>query len=169
MCVNYGIFTYSFLRLKMTKNEKTKKTINEKLGRIQSIPDGLFFDCVADAEKYYKIKKLRMYYNGRVHTRTGQTFIREIGLEESIRKRISEASKRKRPNRSKTTTPENVKKQISETMNQYLGKIKSIPDNIVFDNPLQVFEYYGIRAVRKYYNGNIHKKTGQTFIRVKTA
>lgn len=45
-------------------------------------------------------------------------------------------------------------------------QVKSIPDNIVFNSVKEASIYYNINrtALHIYYNGKIHKKTGQTFV-----
>ena len=49
------------------------------------------------------------------------------------------------------------------------GKIKSMPDNIVFDSVTQCSEHYNIprTTLPRYYNGEVNKKSGQTFVIIK--
>jgi group I intron endonuclease len=75
-----------------------------------------------------------------------------------IGKKMSDEAKRKMSEKRKgRVTSDVTKAKLSK-------KVKSIPDNIIFDSVLQAKKHYGIDKLHRYYNGKIHKKSGQTFV-----
>lgn len=89
------------------------------------------------------------------------------------KQKISEAQKRYMTDERKKEMSEkaiNRYKNISERdkiSKSKMKKVKSLPDNITFNSVQEASDYYKISRAdisTRYSNGNIHKKTGQTFI-----
>lgn len=106
---------------------------------------------------------------------------REFGYNDSVvnkksdeyRRRSSESSKGKPSSMRGKKHSDTSRKKMSESHKGKTNiKCKSIPDNIIFDSVKLCVKYYhslGYKFIIHYYldNGKIHKKSGQTFIRIK--
>lgn len=66
--------------------------------------------------------------------------------------------------RLKISVNKSGKRRTPETITY--KKVKSIPDNIIFESVTECSKYYNILIghLSRYYNGNTHRRTGQTFV-----
>jgi group I intron endonuclease len=71
--------------------------------------------------------------------------------------KLSEVTKKKISDSNSGKISEKKRKALSK-------KVKSIPDDIIFSSVNEAIEYYKISKLSRYYNGKIHKLSGQTFI-----
>lgn len=55
--------------------ERRLKLLQSHFKKVKSIPDNIIFNSVTEANKYYNIGKLSDFYNGKIHRRSGQTFV----------------------------------------------------------------------------------------------
>lgn len=89
-------------------------------------------------------------------------------ISDEQRRKISEANKGK-------IRSEACKKDMSIRASMRTGgknpnsvRVKSIPDNIIFNSKVEAADYYKISKsnINLYFDGKVHKKSGQTFVKI---
>jgi group I intron endonuclease len=83
-------------------------------------------------------------------------------ISDETKRKMSESKKGKKHSDETKTKLSQVRKGKSTFWNN--KKVKSIPDNIIFDSVIQAKKHYNINNIHLYYNGKIHEKSGQTFV-----
>lgn len=76
----------------------------------------------------------------------------------------SDETKNKISESQKNMTDETRRKMSESHKGKTTKKVKSIPDNIIFDSVIECGIYYNISKLSRYYNGKIHRRSGQTFV-----
>lgn len=90
-------------------------------------------------------------------------------LESGGMNKTASSETREKIAEAKRNVSEETRKKISEAKKGIgIKKIKSLPDNIVFNSVTEAANYYGIRPGHMclYYNGVVHVRSGQTFVRI---
>lgn len=137
---------------------------------------------ISNSERGKKItdetkRKMSNSHKGKTFTELHKDKIRKKSIgkthSDDVKKRISETQIGNTNMLGKTHT-DDVKKRLSEintgkkhsdeTKLKMSQKVKSIPDNIIFNSVKDCELYYEITNLSQYYKGRINKKTAQTFI-----
>lgn len=88
--------------------------------------------------------------------------LKDRKLSDITKNKISESNKGK--NKGKTLSDEHKNKMSESHKYIHFRKVKSIPDDIIFESVTECEIYYNFGNISRYYNGKIHKKSGQTFV-----